>query len=71
MSKPSSGNMPFTEQQFFPQPCSDLGATNAKPRCTDHDLTPAPSRTRIGIWGDEQTFCVEKRGNKVTRGGNY
>lgn len=71
MKKPSSGNMPFTQQRQYPQPCSDLGATTAVPRSTEFDLKPTHSRTRIGSWGDEQTFHVERRGNKVTEGSNY
>ena len=71
MKKPSGGNMPQTEQCKYAQPGSDLGATNAIPRCEEHDLSETRSRTRIGSWGDEQTFTVTKRGNKVTIGGNF
>lgn len=67
----SSGNMPAAEQEFFCSPLPDLGMTNAKPRCTEFDLRPTPSRTRIGEWGDSMTFTADRRGNKVTEGGNY
>ena len=70
MKKQKSTNMPQTEQKRFQVP-GDLGSTNAVPRCTEHDLTPSSSRTRIGSWGDEQTFDVSGTGNKVTEGKNY
>lgn len=71
MKKPSGGNMPQTEQPKFDKPGSDLCSGTAVPRCTEHDLQFTPSRTRIGSWGDEQTFTVPRRGNKVTEGKNY
>lgn len=71
MKKPSNGNMPTTEQVFRSLPGQDLGAVNSKARCTEFDLEFVPSRTRIGVWGDECTFRVPKRGNKVTETGNY
>jgi hypothetical protein len=67
----SDGNMPQTEQKKCPVPGTDTSPANAYPRCTEHDLSPCPSRTRIGAWGDEQTFYVTKRGNRVTEDRNY
>lgn len=70
MKKKGDGNMPMTVQERFAVP-GDLGETNAVPRCSEHDLRQCPSRTRIGVWGDEQTFEVSGTGNKVTEGKNY
>lgn len=70
MAKTSGGNMPTTVQQKFPNGM-DTSPSNAVPRCKEHDLSPTASRTRIGSWGDEQTFTVARRGNKVTEGKNY
>ena len=67
----NNGNMPQTEQVKRPLPGQDLSEENSKARCKDYDLQPTYSRTRIGSWGDEQTFTVPKRGNKVTESGNY
>lgn len=67
----SSGNMPQTVQVKRPLVGQDLSEVNSKARCTDHDLDKTPSRTRIGSWGDECTFTVNKPGNKVTESGNY
>ena len=69
--KPASGNMPTTEQEEFTYGGTDTQPSTAVPRCTEFDLSPAYSRTRIGSWGDEQTFKVNKRGNKVTQGKGY
>lgn len=66
-----SGNMPQTQQVKRDLPGQDLCAVTSKARCMEHDLEPESSRTRIGSWGDEQTFCASKRGNKVTESGNY
>lgn len=71
MKKKSEGNMPQTEQARFEVPGVDACYTNAVPRCKSHDLHPCHSRTRIGSWGDEQTFDVSGTGNKVTEGKNY
>lgn len=67
----SSGNMPQTEQVKRSLPGQDLDAVNSKARSTEFDLRETYSRTRIGSWGDECTFTVDKRGNKVTERGNY
>jgi hypothetical protein len=69
--KKSSGNMPQTEQRKYEEAGIDTSPNNAVPRCTEFDLETVPSRTRLGAWGDEQTFKVSRRGNCVTRGGNY
>lgn len=69
MKKPTE--MPCVEQKRFHVDGSDLGSTNAVPRCTEYDLEPVMSRTRIGSWGDEQTHKVAKRGNCVTKEKNY
>ena len=71
MKKTSNGNMPQTQQVFREEPGIDTACVNSKARCKDHDLAFTPSRTRIGVWGDECTFTVTKRGNKVTESGNY
>lgn len=70
-NKKNSGNMPQAEQVFRPLPGQDLSEVNSKARCTDYDLAPTYSRTRIGSWGDEQTHTVSRRGNRVTESGNY
>jgi hypothetical protein len=61
--KKTSGNMTYTEQEFFPNSQENLGMTNAVPRSTEFDLETIPH--------EEQNFKVTKRGNKVTRGKNY
>lgn len=66
-----STNMPQTVQEKYEVPGVDASPTNACPRCTEHDLVKTPSRTRIGSWGDEQTFTVVSPGNQVTKEGNY
>jgi hypothetical protein len=79
MAKRTSGNMPFTTQKEFSQPCSDLGMTNAVPRSTEFDLKRGEHRHDGGLMSSfenmlcprEQTFTVSKRGNKVTEGKNY
>jgi hypothetical protein len=72
MKKPSSsGNYPTTEQEKFTYGGDDTQPSTAVPRCTDFDLRDTYSRTRIGVWGDEQTHTVSRRGNKVTEGKNY
>jgi hypothetical protein len=62
MKKQKGSDMPQTMQARYSQP-GDLGETNAIPRCEEFDLEPVTSRTRIGSWGDEQTFRVPKKGN--------
>lgn len=60
-----SKEMPSPEQKRYPvegQP--DVGETNHCPRTTKYDLRPEYSRTRVGTWGDEQTFCVVEKGNE-------
>lgn len=69
MKKPS--NMPQAEQVKRDLPGQDLSEVTSKARSTAHDLQDTPSRTRIGYWGDECTFTVTSRGNKVTEKGNY
>lgn len=59
----TGGDMPMTEQQRFPSCCDDLGMTNAKPLCDEYELDRS--------WPGKQTFCVRRRGNSVTKGGNY
>lgn len=71
MKKPSNGNMPQTEQVKRPLPGQDLSEVNSKAESHEYDLRDTYSRTRIGSWGDEQTFTVGRRGNKVTEKGNY
>jgi hypothetical protein len=66
-----SKNMPQTRQERFPVAGVDTSPANGVPRCTEHDLKPAHSRTRIGSWGDEQTFEVTGTGNQVTEDKNY
>jgi hypothetical protein len=63
--------MPQTEQVKRQLPGQDLSEVNSKARSTEFDLSETTSRTRVGTWGDECTFTVEKRGNKVTEKGNY
>ena len=62
--KQPSGDMPQTEQRRYPNPMEELQYTTAIPRDTEFDLEPVQSKTRIGSWGDECTFKVEKRGNR-------
>ena len=62
MKKEKCCDMPFTVQRRFPS-TEALGESNAIPRSTEHDLEPVTSKTRIGSWGDEQTFRVPKKGN--------
>jgi hypothetical protein len=71
MKNKTEGNMPQTEQPRFPIEGVDTTPANGIPRCTEHDLIPTYSRTRVGGWGDEQTFTVVGPGNKVTEGKNY
>ena len=60
-----STDMPSPVQEKFPiAGVPELSEANVYPRCTEFDLKPVASRTRIGSWGDEQTFEVTKRGNK-------
>ena len=65
MKKKQSTEIPQTEQKRYSEPVRglELGEANAIPRCTEYDLEFVPSRTRIGSWGDEQTFKVPKKGN--------
>ena len=71
MKKPTSSNYPTTKQEKFTYGGTDTQPSTAVPRSTEFDLRDTYSRTRIGSWGDEQTFTVSRRGNKVTNGKNY
>lgn len=71
MANKKSGEMPFTQQRRYSGTGVDTQPSNAIPRCTEYDLHFTPSRTRTGVWGDEQTHTVGRRGNKVTEGGNF
>ena len=62
--KKGGSDTPMPEQTFHPNCQENLQYTNAIPRSTKFDLKKTPSRTRIGSWGDEQTFTVEERGNE-------
>jgi hypothetical protein len=61
--KKGGSDTPMPEQTFYPNSQENLQKTNAIPRSTEYDLQKTTSRTRIGSWGDEQTFTVEKKGN--------
>jgi hypothetical protein len=67
----SGGNQPQTCQKKFDHGGTETQPSTAIPRCTEHDLESVTSRTRTGTWGDECTFKVPKRGNRVTEGGNF
>lgn len=67
----SGGNMPQTRQRKYNYGGTDTQPSTACPPCAEYALEETPSRTRIGSWGDEQTFTVKKRGNRVTEGGNF
>lgn len=73
MSTGKTGWPPQTEQRKYTQPgvTVDTQPSTACPPCTDHLLDREPSRTRIGAWEDEQTFCAKRPGNRVTKEGNY
>jgi hypothetical protein len=58
--KDESGNFPIPAQQFYDQPGTELGATNAKPRDEEFDLVPS--------WKDEGTSRVVKKGNNPWKG---
>ena len=80
--KTASESFPTTIQKKYEQPGSDLGSTNAVPRCTEYDMAQGEHGRGVGVAGmvssifecckpKEQTFTAPKRGNKVTKGGNY
>ena len=71
MKKKTGTEMPQTEQCKYEVPGVDASPTTALPPCTEYDLVFTPSRTRIGSWGDEQTFTVVSLGNQVSKKGNY
>lgn len=72
-----STDMPCTEQERFHIDGSDLGSTNAVPRCTEFDLKsgerkPSGEMDFCEMFRPkEQTFTVPKHGNCATGKKNY
>jgi hypothetical protein len=61
----AKGDMPETRQKRYPMKGEDTSPSTAIPHNTEFDLEKVYSRTRIGSWGDEQTFHVVKKGNDL------
>lgn len=68
MKKQKSGEMCVLRQERFSSDNRDLGKTNAVPRSTEFDLSPAP-RVADGWRDSELTFKSPKPGNCVRKDG--